>query len=59
MAVGRDSQRYSAEQVCDDFRLFHSAGLCVSLRQYPCGQELSPQMLADVDRWIIDQISST
>ncbi len=58
LAAGRDSCEYPPEQVCDDLRLFHTAGLSTSLRQYPCGQELSPQMLADMDRWMIEQISS-
>lgn len=57
LAAGRDSDRYTAEQVCDDLRMVHTSGLSVTLRQYPCGQELSPQMLADLDRWIIDMIT--
>ena len=57
LAVGRDSQEYPAEQFCENLRLFHSAGLSVTLRQYPCGHELSPQMLADVDRWTIEQMT--
>jgi hypothetical protein len=31
----------------------------VSLRQYPCGQEMVPAMLGDMDRWIMEQISAT
>lgn len=58
LAAGRDSERYTAEQVCADLRLIHTSGLSVMLRQYPCGQELSPQMLADLDRWIIETITS-
>ncbi|MFW6124518.1 MAG: alpha/beta hydrolase [Pirellulales bacterium] len=58
LAVGRDSRRYPAEEVCHHLRLFHTAGLCITLRQYPGGQELSPQMLADVDRWIIERITA-
>ena len=38
--------------------LFHAAGMSVTLRQYPCAQELSPQILRDVDRWIIEQITA-
>ena len=56
IASGRDSGKYPPDHVCADLRLFHSAGMDVCLRQYPCGQELAPQMLADVDRWIMDQI---
>ncbi len=58
LATGHQSDAYPAEKVCDDLRLFHTAGLSVTLRQYPGGQELSPQMLRDVDRWIIEQITS-
>ena len=58
LAAGRDSREYPPEQVCENLRLFHTAGLSVTLRQYPCGHELSEQMLGDVDRWIIEQISS-
>lgn len=57
LAAGRDSLRYPAAAVCDDLRLLHAAGMSVTLRQYPCGHELSPQMLRDVDRWIIEQIT--
>ena len=48
----------AAAQVCDDLRLLHTAGLSVTLRQYPCGHELLPQMLLDMDRWIIEQITA-
>jgi len=58
LAVGRDSQEYPANEVCNDLRLLHTAGMSVTLRQYPCGHELAPAMLADVDRWIIEQITS-
>jgi phospholipase/carboxylesterase len=58
LATGRVSQDYPAAQVCEDLRLLHTAGLSVTLRQYPCGHELVPQMLADIDRWIIEQITT-
>jgi phospholipase/carboxylesterase len=58
LATGRGSQEYPAAQVCEDLRLLHTAGLSLTLRQYPCGHELQPQMLTDVDRWIIEQIAS-
>jgi phospholipase/carboxylesterase len=56
-AAGRSSLEYPATQVCEDLRLLHTAGLSITLRQYPCGHELMPQMLTDVDRWIIEQIT--
>ena len=57
LAVGRKSEAYPESDVCADLRLLHSAGISVDLRQYPCGQEIAPQMLGDVDRWIIEQIT--
>jgi phospholipase/carboxylesterase len=57
LASGRASEEYTSDQICGDLRLLHTAGLSVTLRQYPCGHELSPQMLADVDRWLIEQIT--
>ena len=59
LAGGRDSGEYPPESVCDDLRLFHTAGMSISLRQYPCRQELSPQMFGDMDRWIIEQITGS
>jgi phospholipase/carboxylesterase len=58
LAVGRDSDIYSPDAACEDLRLFHSAGMSITLRQYPFGHELAPQLLGDVDRWIMDQIAS-
>ena len=58
LAAGRHSTVYPAAEVCDDLRLLHAAGLSITLRQYPCGHELPPQMLSDVDRWVMDQIVS-
>lgn len=57
LACGRDSSEYQSEEVCNNLRLMHSAGMSITLRQYPCGHELTPQMLADVDRWIIEQVT--
>jgi phospholipase/carboxylesterase len=57
LASGRASTEYPAEQVCNDLRLLHTAGLSVTLRQYPCGHELQPQMLSDINRWVMEQIA--
>ncbi|MFZ5832862.1 MAG: alpha/beta hydrolase [Planctomycetota bacterium] len=58
LAAGGRSPCHASADVCDDLRLLHTAGMSVTLREYPCGHELAPQMLADVDRWIIEQITS-
>jgi phospholipase/carboxylesterase len=59
LASGRDSRNYSPEHVCQDLRLFYSAGMAVDLRHYPCGDDLTSQMLSDMDRWIMQQFCST
>ncbi len=56
LATGRDSEAYTPNQVCDDLRLMYTAGMSVNLRQYPCGDELTTQMLADLDRWVMEQV---
>lgn len=58
LAAGRQSTVYPSDQVCANLRLLHSAGMSITLRQYPCAQELCEQMLRDIDRWIIEQITS-
>ena len=58
LAAGRKSEAYAEPQVCADLRLLHSAGISTTLRQYPCAQEIAPQMLQDMDRWIIEQITA-
>ena len=56
VACGRHAQQYTSDEVCRNLRLFHSAGISVTVRQYPCGDEIIPQMLSDMDRWVMDQI---
>ncbi len=57
LACGRESQRYPSTVVCDNLKLLHSAGMDLTLREYPGGHEISPQMLADMDRWIMDLVT--
>jgi phospholipase/carboxylesterase len=57
LAHCRDSQNYTVDQVCEELRLFHSAGLAVTVRQYPCGDELTTQMLHDADVWMMERVT--
>jgi phospholipase/carboxylesterase len=57
LASGRDAERYSIERTCQELRLFHTAGLSVTLRQYPCGDELTTNMLSDMDRWMMELVT--
>jgi len=56
-AQGRDSKNYPIDLVCQELRLFHAAGLGVTVRQYPCGDELDTQMLKDIDTWIMEHVT--
>lgn len=57
IASGRDAESYPVEQTCDELRLFHAAGMNVTLRQYPCGDEIMPQMLHDMDVWMMERVT--
>lgn len=57
MAFGRDSAVYAADDVCRELPLMHSAGLKVALRQYPCEDELTTQMLHDMDVWLMERVT--
>ena len=58
LATARDSKRFPPERACENLRLLYAAGMSIHLRQYPVGHELNSQMLADIDRWIMEQINS-
>jgi len=57
MCVGRDSQVFPPSEAAKQMTLFHTAGMSVTVRQYPCRQEISIQMLNDVNRWMMERIS--
>ena len=53
----RDSLTYPVDRVCQELALFHAAGMSVTLRQYPCDDELTTQMLRDLDVWLMEQVT--
>ena len=56
LATGRHSQMCPEQEVCDNLRLLHSAGMSINLRQYPCGDDATTDMFSDMDRWIMEQV---
>jgi phospholipase/carboxylesterase len=58
VAACRQGVFYPTEQVCDNLRLFHSAGMSITLKEYPGEDSLSQMMLADIDRWVMEQIAT-
>ena len=57
MCVGRDSPVFPPTEAARQMTLFHTAGMSVTVRQYPCRQELSTQMLEDLNRWIMERVT--
>jgi phospholipase/carboxylesterase len=57
LAAGQEAETYSQSDVSRDLRLFHSAGMAVCLRLYPCGDEVTTTMLSDMNRWIMEQVA--
>src|SRR3972149_668782 len=57
LAVDHNSYYYPDHQVCKNLRLLHTACISITLRQYLYGHNLMDQMLADVNRWIMEQIN--
>jgi phospholipase/carboxylesterase len=51
------SALYPEARLCEDLRLFHSAGLAVTIRHYRGDDGLTKPMLADMDRWIMEHIT--
>jgi phospholipase/carboxylesterase len=56
LACGQASRVYPQSEVCADLRLLHSGGMNVALRVYPCGDEISPLMLPDMNRWMMELV---
>ena len=58
---GSPARRFVAGEQRDDAfataRTLEKQGLSVTLRQYPCGDELTTQMLRDLDVWLMEQVT--
>lgn len=54
LAYGESSPRYPLAEVCRDLRLFHSAGMKLSMQQEPGDGDLTTSMLAEFDRWMMN-----
>jgi len=57
VANGRESRRYPSETICRDLRLMHSAGMDITVRLYPSEDEMTGDMLRDMDGWIMEQVT--
>lgn len=57
LCQGRYSTDYSDQVLADDLRLLHTAGFAVTLRQYPCGDDLVDLMLRDANVWLMERVT--
>lgn len=57
LAHCRDSEVYTTDHACRDLRLLHAAGIPLTLRQYPCEQEVTTVMLSDLNAWVMEIVS--
>jgi phospholipase/carboxylesterase len=57
LAAGRQSRTYPEQEVCGNLRLLHAAGISLHLRLYPCADEVTEDMLGDMDRWIMEHVA--
>ncbi len=58
LGLSRAPEKYPVENVCEDLRRMHAAGLMVTVRNYPTAGALQVDMLRDVDRWIMGSFDS-
>lgn len=55
----RDAVLESAAHTDRMLRLFHAAGAALAMRIYPDADDLAAPILADVNRWIMDEVCGT
>jgi len=59
LSVSPTAEKYPTEQVMDDLKFLHYAGLSLSLRLYPAEDELTTVMFSDFDQWVMEQFCPT
>ena len=59
LGVSPTAEQYSTEQVMDDLRFLHGAGLPLALRLYPDGDDLTTVMFSDLNCWVMEQFCPT
>lgn len=57
LSVSPSEENYEIDEVMNDLQFLHLAGLSVSLRLYPEGDELTTVMLSDLNSWVMEVIS--
>lgn len=58
MTVGTGNRTFSPAAASRQLRLFHTAGMSVSIRQYGALGELLQPMFQDANRWIMERVTA-
>ena len=59
LCCGRSCVMERASHTDRTLRLFHAAGAALAMRIYPGSNDLSKAVLADVNRWVMDEVCGT
>ncbi|MBR5414906.1 MAG: hypothetical protein IK105_03130 [Thermoguttaceae bacterium] len=59
MMIGSKNPVFSPEAVSKQLRLFHTAGMSVSIRQYKTAEDTAPAMFRDANQWIMERITQS
>jgi phospholipase/carboxylesterase len=59
LSYGSESSVLGDDEISDDLRLLHAAGMSASIRRYPCEQEVTTQMLADINSWAMEIVTGS
>lgn len=59
LLTGAKSEEFPPEKAARVLRLLHGAGIDVVLRQYPYGDQMHRAMLADLNRWIMGEVTGS
>ena len=58
-AHSRESEDFLQDDLCQQLKLLHVAGFCVTLRQYPQSDLLCPTTMSDMNHWVMETISTS
>ena len=57
MMIGSKNPAFPPATVSKQLRLFHTAGMSVSIRQYSTADDTAPSMFRDANQWMMDRIA--
>ncbi|MEZ6088274.1 MAG: hypothetical protein R3C05_09670 [Pirellulaceae bacterium] len=52
-----DPAGYRVSDICHDLRMWHTANLGLQMRNYDVQDELHPEILSDVNHWIMEKVT--